>query len=119
MHSLTCMKLNSFWYPPFFSKTKCLYLCGNITNKYKNDLLHDMYFACQSFPLNSFALCPAGCGGAEYVRDKGIPVILFLEMKDKSGGLSPNDLVIALRSGSSSKTIDSVNLSVSDLHFLM
>lgn len=37
-----------------------------------------------------------GCGGAEYARDKGIPVILFPEMKDKSGGLSPNDLVIAL-----------------------
>ncbi|XP_044495002.1 phosphoribosylglycinamide formyltransferase, chloroplastic-like [Mangifera indica] len=38
-----------------------------------------------------------GCGGAEYARDKGIPVILFPKSKDKANGLSPTDLVAALR----------------------
>lgn len=37
------------------------------------------------------------CGGANYARDKGIPVIVFPEMKDGSEGLSPHNLVIALR----------------------
>lgn len=37
------------------------------------------------------------CGGANYARDKGIPVIVFPETKDGSEGLSPHDLVIALR----------------------
>ncbi|KAK3036953.1 hypothetical protein RJ639_030918 [Escallonia herrerae] len=40
----------------------------------------------------------ADCGGADYARDKGIPVILFPKMKDEPGGLSPSDLVTALRS---------------------
>ncbi|KAL5773154.1 hypothetical protein ACOSQ2_013078 [Xanthoceras sorbifolium] len=38
-----------------------------------------------------------GCGGAEYARDKGIPVILFPKSKDEPDGLSPVDLVAALR----------------------
>lgn len=38
-----------------------------------------------------------GCGGAEYARDKGIPVILFPKSKDEANGLSPTDLVAALR----------------------
>ncbi|KAL8103290.1 phosphoribosylglycinamide formyltransferase, chloroplastic [Apium graveolens] len=37
------------------------------------------------------------CGGASYARDKGIPVIVFPEKKDGSEGLSPHNLVIALR----------------------
>ncbi|KAK2992234.1 hypothetical protein RJ640_005721 [Escallonia rubra] len=37
-------------------------------------------------------------GGADYARDKGIPLILFPKMKDEPGGLSPSDLVTALRS---------------------
>ncbi|KAI5672946.1 hypothetical protein M9H77_13310 [Catharanthus roseus] len=36
------------------------------------------------------------CGGAQYARDKGIPIIPFPKLKDGSG-LSSNDLVIALR----------------------
>lgn len=36
------------------------------------------------------------CGGAQFARDKGIPVILFPKMKDGSG-LSSKDLVAALR----------------------
>ncbi|XP_038724524.1 phosphoribosylglycinamide formyltransferase, chloroplastic isoform X2 [Tripterygium wilfordii] len=39
-----------------------------------------------------------GCGGAEYARTKGIPVILFPKAKDEPNGLSPTDLVNALRS---------------------
>ena len=39
----------------------------------------------------------AGCGGAEYARGKGIPVILFPKAKDEPEALSPNDLVAALR----------------------
>lgn len=42
----------------------------------------------------------AGCGGAQYARDKGIPVVLFPKSKDEPDGLSPTDLVTALRSGS-------------------
>lgn len=42
----------------------------------------------------------AGCGGAQYARDKGIPVVLFPKSKDEPEGLSPTDLVTALRSGS-------------------
>ncbi|KAK9267649.1 hypothetical protein L1049_010080 [Liquidambar formosana] len=38
-----------------------------------------------------------GCGGAEYARDKDIPVILFPKMKDEPQGLSSSDLVTALR----------------------
>ncbi|KAJ0081896.1 hypothetical protein Patl1_09818 [Pistacia atlantica] len=37
-----------------------------------------------------------GCGGAEYSRDKGIPVLLFPKSKDEANGLSPTDLVAAL-----------------------
>lgn len=48
----------------------------------------------------------ADCGGASYARDRGIPVIVFPETKDGSEGLSPNNLVIALRSVSSSLTND-------------
>lgn len=36
------------------------------------------------------------CGGAQYARDKGIPVILFPKLKDGSG-LSSDELIIALR----------------------
>lgn len=39
----------------------------------------------------------SGCGGAEYARGKGIPVILFPKAKDEPEALSPNDLVAALR----------------------
>lgn len=38
-----------------------------------------------------------GCGGAEYARHNGIPVILFPKMKDNPQGLSSSDLVAALR----------------------
>ncbi|KAI9160063.1 hypothetical protein LWI28_004767 [Acer negundo] len=38
-----------------------------------------------------------GCGGAKYARDEGIPVILFPKSKDEPDGLSPIDLVAALR----------------------
>lgn len=38
------------------------------------------------------------CGGAEFARDKGVPVILFPQRKDAQDGLSAEDLVIALRS---------------------
>ncbi|KAM7525267.1 hypothetical protein LguiA_015169 [Lonicera macranthoides] len=37
------------------------------------------------------------CGGAEYARDNGIPIILFPKVKGKPEGLSSNDLVTALR----------------------
>ncbi|XP_020218455.1 phosphoribosylglycinamide formyltransferase, chloroplastic [Cajanus cajan] len=37
------------------------------------------------------------CGGAEYARNNGIPVILFPKAKDESNGLSPADLVDTLR----------------------
>nr|XP_016501433.1 PREDICTED: phosphoribosylglycinamide formyltransferase, chloroplastic-like [Nicotiana tabacum] len=37
------------------------------------------------------------CGGAKYAREQGIPVILFPKAKDKSEGLSEEDLVGALR----------------------
>ncbi|KAF1883227.1 hypothetical protein Lal_00030331 [Lupinus albus] len=37
------------------------------------------------------------CGGAEYARNNGIPVILFPKNKDESDGLSPSDLVNTLR----------------------
>lgn len=36
------------------------------------------------------------CGGAQYARDKGIPVIMFPKLKDGSGFTS-DELVIALR----------------------
>ncbi|KAI3456526.1 hypothetical protein Pfo_013189 [Paulownia fortunei] len=38
------------------------------------------------------------CGGAEYSRDKGIPVIVFPKRKDTKDVFSAEDLVIALRS---------------------
>ncbi|XP_062162995.1 phosphoribosylglycinamide formyltransferase, chloroplastic [Alnus glutinosa] len=38
-----------------------------------------------------------GCGGAEYARDKGIPVVLFPKTKEEPDGLSPSDLVSVLR----------------------
>ncbi|KAL7088572.1 hypothetical protein ACP275_13G135700 [Erythranthe tilingii] len=38
------------------------------------------------------------CGGAEYAREKGIPVIVFPRTKDSQEGFSAEDLVIALRS---------------------
>jgi phosphoribosylglycinamide formyltransferase len=44
-------------------------------------------------------LCMAGCGGAEYARDKGIPVVLFPKTNEEPDGLSPSDLVSVLRSG--------------------
>lgn len=37
------------------------------------------------------------CGGAEYARNNGIPVILFPKAKDEPNGLSPSDLVDTLR----------------------
>lgn len=37
------------------------------------------------------------CGGAEYARNNGIPVIMFPKAKDESDGLCPNDLVDTLR----------------------
>ncbi|KAI4295986.1 hypothetical protein L6164_035979 [Bauhinia variegata] len=37
------------------------------------------------------------CGGAEYARNNGIPVVLFPAPKDDSNGLSPSDLVNILR----------------------
>lgn len=38
------------------------------------------------------------CGGAEFAREKGIPVFIFPKRKDAQEGLSAEDLVIALRS---------------------
>uniref|UniRef100_A0A2P2JFS6 phosphoribosylglycinamide formyltransferase 1 n=1 Tax=Rhizophora mucronata TaxID=61149 RepID=A0A2P2JFS6_RHIMU len=40
-----------------------------------------------------------GCGGAEYARNKGIPVILFPQTKNEPDGLSATDLVSILRLG--------------------
>ncbi|XP_061372525.1 phosphoribosylglycinamide formyltransferase, chloroplastic [Gastrolobium bilobum] len=37
------------------------------------------------------------CGGAEYARNNGIPVLLFPKAKDECDGLSPSDLVDTLR----------------------
>ncbi|KAJ4713168.1 phosphoribosylglycinamide formyltransferase, chloroplastic-like [Melia azedarach] len=37
------------------------------------------------------------CGGAVYARDNDIPVILFPKSEDEPNGLSPNDVVAALR----------------------
>ncbi|KAJ4835383.1 Phosphoribosylglycinamide formyltransferase (GART) [Turnera subulata] len=39
----------------------------------------------------------SGCGGAEYARGSNIPVILFPRTKEEPEGLSPADLVAALR----------------------
>ncbi|KAJ0965188.1 hypothetical protein J5N97_026326 [Dioscorea zingiberensis] len=39
----------------------------------------------------------ASCGGAEYARDKGIPVLLFPKSKSCPEGLSSIDLINALR----------------------
>lgn len=38
------------------------------------------------------------CGGAEFAREKGIPVFIFPKRKDAQDGLSVEDLVMALRS---------------------
>lgn len=45
----------------------------------------------------------AACGGAQYARDKNIPVILFPKTKDGPDALSPDDLVNVLRLSSSFK----------------
>ncbi|KAL8172280.1 hypothetical protein V2J09_024084 [Rumex salicifolius] len=37
------------------------------------------------------------CGGANYARDRGIPVVLFPKSKDEPDGMSPEDLVTRLR----------------------
>ncbi|MED6182989.1 Phosphoribosylglycinamide formyltransferase (GART) [Stylosanthes scabra] len=37
------------------------------------------------------------CGGAEYARNNGIPVVVFPKVKDGSDGLSPSELVGTLR----------------------
>lgn len=42
-----------------------------------------------------------GCGGADYARDKGLPVVPFPKTKNEPEGISPIDLVAVLRSGSS------------------
>ncbi|XWS73454.1 hypothetical protein CRYUN_Cryun02cG0130500 [Craigia yunnanensis] len=39
----------------------------------------------------------AACGGAQYARDKGIPVILFPKTKDELDGLTSDELVNVLR----------------------
>ncbi|KAJ7946369.1 Phosphoribosylglycinamide formyltransferase, chloroplastic [Quillaja saponaria] len=39
----------------------------------------------------------SGCGGAEYAKNSGIPVILFPKTRDDPDGLSPSDLVDTLR----------------------
>ncbi|XP_027336564.1 phosphoribosylglycinamide formyltransferase, chloroplastic-like [Abrus precatorius] len=39
----------------------------------------------------------SACGGAEYAKNNGIPVILFPTAKDERNGLSPSDLVDTLR----------------------
>ena len=51
---------------------------------------------CTNFIFFSFILIPE-CGGAEYARNNGIPVVLFPKGKDGSDGLSPSDLVDTLR----------------------
>lgn len=38
-----------------------------------------------------------GCGGAEFAREKGIPVIPFPKTKDEPDGVPPTDLVATLR----------------------
>jgi len=53
-----------------------------------------------------FTLIP-DCGGAEYARQNGIPVVLFPKAKDGSDGLSSNDLV------------DTLRLEASFFHFLL
>ncbi|PON34031.1 Phosphoribosylglycinamide formyltransferase [Parasponia andersonii] len=47
-----------------------------------------------SFCILSFMV---GCGGAEFVREKGIPIILFPRIKDEIDGVSPTNLVATLR----------------------
>jgi len=47
------------------------------------------------------------CGGAEYARQNGIPVILFPKANDGSDGSSSNDLV------------DTLRLDASFFHFLL
>lgn len=42
-------------------------------------------------------ICDADCGGAEYARDNGIPVIVFPQRKDTQEVFSAEELVIALR----------------------
>ncbi|KAL6188444.1 hypothetical protein ACLB2K_039837 [Fragaria x ananassa] len=37
-----------------------------------------------------------GCGGADYARDKGLPVVLFPKTKKEPDGISPVDLVAVL-----------------------
>uniref|UniRef100_A0A7N0UGU3 Phosphoribosylglycinamide formyltransferase, chloroplastic n=1 Tax=Kalanchoe fedtschenkoi TaxID=63787 RepID=A0A7N0UGU3_KALFE len=37
------------------------------------------------------------CGGAEFARERGIPVIVFPQRKDEQGGMSASDLVDTLR----------------------
>lgn len=37
------------------------------------------------------------CGGAKYARERGVPVILFPKPKNTDEGMSPEDLVAALR----------------------
>lgn len=39
----------------------------------------------------------ADCGGAEYARNNGIPVILFPKTSNVPEGLSTSDLLTALR----------------------
>ncbi|KZV16125.1 phosphoribosylglycinamide formyltransferase, chloroplastic [Dorcoceras hygrometricum] len=38
------------------------------------------------------------CGGAEFAREKGIPVLICPKLKDEKEGLSAEDLVVTLRS---------------------
>ncbi|GER48145.1 phosphoribosylglycinamide formyltransferase [Striga asiatica] len=47
---------------------------------------------------NFFITFLADCGGAEYARDNGIPVIVFPRRKDEQGAFSAKDLVVELRS---------------------
>jgi hypothetical protein len=39
----------------------------------------------------------AGCGGADYARNNGIPVIVFPKSKFAPDGLSTEELLITLR----------------------
>lgn len=51
-------------------------------------------FFCQ---LKLFWIWILGCGGAQYARDHGIPLVIYPKIKSSSEGLSPIELVTTLR----------------------
>lgn len=54
-----------------------------------------------SFRCTECYFCLSGCGGADYAREKGLPIMVFPKTKLEPDGISPADLVANLRSASS------------------